>query len=308
MAKEMRAVYTETLIEEAQKNKNIIVMEADLMKATGTTAFQKACPNQTVNVGVAEANLVGVAAGLSVEGKIPFAATFGCFASRRAFDQFFLSANYAKLNVKLVGTDPGISAAFNGGTHMPFEDIALMKTIPHLTIVEPSDPISLKAIIQLVAKHEGCVYMRLHRKGIEDVYKEGERFELGKAKVLREGSDITIAALGPILVCEALKAADELAKEGIKATVIDVITIKPFDKQTIFDSAKKTGKLITAENHQLSGGFGSAVAEEIAECNYGFAFKRIGVKDQFGEVGTQAYLQEKFGMSAKHIIALAKSM
>lgn len=185
--KEMRAVYCDTLIGLAAKNPAIMVVEADLMRASGTMPFKTAYPERAVDVGVAEANLVGVSAGLSVVGKIPFAATFGCFASRRVFDQFFISANYAGLNVKLVGTDPGISAAFNGGTHMPFEDIGMMKLIPGLTILEPSDPVSLKALVEACAAHYGCTYMRLHRKPIAPLYPESETFELGTGKVLQIG-------------------------------------------------------------------------------------------------------------------------
>jgi transketolase len=178
--KEMRAVYAETLIKLGAVNKNIVVVEADLMRATGTTPFAKAYPDRAVNVGVAEANMVGIAAGMSTEGKIPFAATFGCFASRRVFDQFFISANYAQLNVKLVGTDPGVTAAFNGGTHMPFEDLGLMRMVPKLVIIEPSDPVSLAALVEKAADYYGCVYIRLQRKTAPAIYKEGETFEFGK--------------------------------------------------------------------------------------------------------------------------------
>ena len=212
--KEMRAVYCDTLIELAQADDRIMVVEADLMRASGTMAFKQRFPDRAVDVGVAEANLVGVSAGLSAAGKIPFAATFGCFASRRVFDQFFISANYARLNVKLVGTDPGISAAFNGGTHMPFEDIGLMRMIPGLTIIEPSDPVSLKALVKACAEHQGCTYMRLHRKAVPALYEEGESFTLGKGKVLGDGSDVTIIALGAIMVGEAIKARELLKQKA----------------------------------------------------------------------------------------------
>ncbi len=256
--KEMRGgVYCDTLLSLAGNDERIMVLEADLMKASGTVPFkQQFPPRQALDVGgVAEANLVGVAAGLSAGGKIPFAATFGCFASRRVFDQFFISANYAKLNVKLVGTDPGISAAFNGGgTHMPFEDIGLMRMIPNLTILEPADPVSLKALVQQCAKLYGCTYMRLHRKAVQPIYAEDEVFTLGKGKVLQDGSDVTIIALGAILVPEAIKASAILKEQGISAAVIDMHTVKPLDEDLVLTYAKKTGAIVTAENHQVEGG------------------------------------------------------
>ena len=306
--KELRAVYTETLVALGEQNRDIMVVEADLMKATGTGPFAKAFPDRAVNVGVAEANMVCVAAGLSSMGKIPFAATFGCFASRRAYDQFFLSANYARLNVKLVGTDPGVCAAFNGGTHMPFEDLALMRVIPDLTIIEPSDPVSLAALVKLSAETYGCVYLRLQRKPAPALYPAGEAFEFGQAKVLREGPDLTLVALGALMVGEALKAADLLAAEGIRATVIDALSLKPLDSGLILQHAKKTGKLLTLENHQITGGLGSAVAEVLAETGTSLKFRRVGVQGLFGEVGTQDWLAERFGLNAASIVKAAKAL
>lgn len=302
-SKEMRAVYADTLIALAKDDPDIVVVEADLMRATGTGPFAKAFPDRAVNVGVAEANLVGVASGLSSMGKIPFAATFGCFASRRAYDQFFLSANYARLNVKLVGTDPGVCAAFNGGTHMPFEDLALMRAIPGLTIVEPSDPVSLAAFVSLSAAYRGCVYIRLQRKAAPAVYAEGETFEFGKSKVLREGSDAVVVALGAVMVGEALKAAALLEAEGVSVTVIDALSLKPLDVPLILEYGRGCGKIVTAENHQIIGGLGAAVAEAIAESDCRIRLKRVGVEDRFGEVGTQDWLQEHFGLTASRIAA-----
>lgn len=298
--KEMRAVYCDTLIELASENPAIVVVEADLMRATGTTKFKDVYPQRTVDVGVAEANMIGVSAGLSADGKIPFAATFGCFASRRVFDQFFISANYAGLNVKLVGTDPGISAGFNGGTHMPFEDIGMMKLIPNLTILEPSDPVSLKALVRACAEHEGCTYMRLHRKAIKPIYAEGETFELGKGKVLLDGTDVTIIALGAILVPEAIKAAGILKESGISAAVIDMHTVKPLDEELVLAYAKKTGRIVTAEDHQVSGGLGDSVANFLAK-NHPTRMAMVGVQDEFGQVGTQAWLQQYYKMTAEEI-------
>lgn len=305
--KEMRAIYADTLISLAGENPDVVVVEADLMRATGTGSFAKAFPDRAVNVGVAEADMVGIASGLSSMGKIPFAATFGCFASRRAYDQFFLSANYAKLNVKLVGTDPGVCAAFNGGTHMPFEDLALMRVIPELRIVEPSDPVSLAALVRLSAETYGCVYLRLQRKAAPARYPEGEKFEFGKAKVLREGKDATIVALGALMVGEALTAADLLAAEGVSATVLDALSLKPLDLPLILSSARLSGKLVTAENHQIVGGLGSAVAEALAESDEDIRLRRVGVRDLFGEVGTQDWLQDRFGLTAAGIAAAVTS-
>ncbi len=307
--KEMRAQYAETLMSLVEEGSNIVVVEADLMRATGTGPFAKKYPERAINVGVAEANLVGVSAGLSAGGKIPFAATFGCFASRRAFDQFFLAANYARLNVKLVGTDPGVTAAYNGGTHMPLEDIALMRAIPDLVILEASDPTSLDALVRAAAGRYGSVYMRLQRKPAAFIYPAGEKFEIGKSKVLREGKDVVLLALGCLMVKEALKAADLLAAEGIKAAVVDALSVAPLDAETIGRLMNATGRIVTCENHRVTGGLGSAVAELIAEGAAPVRLRRIGAgANDFGEVGTQDWLAERFGMTAPHIVAAAKEL
>ena len=301
----MRAIYAQTLIELAEKDERIILLEADLMKASGTGVFKNRFPERTFNMGVAEANMVGVAAGLSAGGKIPFADTFGCFAARRTYDQFFISANYARLNVKLVGTDPGIAATYNGGTHMPFEDLGIMRNIPGLIVFEPCDPVSLKKLVQESACHPGCTYMRLFRMSADTIYPENESFELGKGKVLMDGTDVTIIATGVIMVNEALKAAELLKSKGISVAVIDMHTIKPVDKELIVRYAQKTGFIITCENHQIINGLGSAVAEALVE-NCPCRMKRIGVEDEFGEVGTQEYLQERFKLTAGHIVDKVK--
>lgn len=285
---EMRSVYVETLIALAERDERIMVCEADLMRAHGTTKFADRFPGRAVDVGVAEANLVGVSAGLSLGGKIPFAATFGCFASRRAFDQFFLSANYARLNVKLVGTDPGVTAAFNGGTHMPFEDVGLMRMVPGLTIFEPADPVSLRALMKQSASMWGCTYMRLPRKSVEPVYEEGEEFTLGKGKLLFDGDDVTIIAMGGLLVGEAIKAHGMLAEEGIDAAVIDMHTVKPLDEELVLHHARKSGAVVTAENHQIAGGLGAAVANCLS-CACPTPMRMVGIRDEFGQVGTQAW-------------------
>jgi transketolase len=316
--KEMRAVYAQTLIDIARNDPSIMVVEADLMRATGTQPFKAAYPERAVDVGVAEANMLGVAAGLAAEGKIPFAATFACFASRRAFDQFFLSGAYARLPVKLVGTDPGITATFNGGTHMPFEDLGILRTVPGIDIVEPSDPVSLAALVPQIAKSGKVAYLRLHRKAVEDIYPAGETFTLGKAKLLKEGKDAVILALGAVMVPEALAAAALLKAEGIDAAVIDAISVKPLDAELIGSWIQKTGAVVTAENHQRIGGLGSAVAELMAESGWETTagsgnprparLARIGVADEFGEVGTQDWLKTRFGLTAKDIAEAVRTL
>lgn len=308
-SKELRLSYTETLIDLAKENKNIVVLEADLSKTTGTQAFKELFPDRFINVGIAEANMVGVASGLSAAGKIPFAATFACFASRRAYDQFFLSANYARLNVKLVGTDPGVTAAFNGGTHMPFEDLALMRVIPGLTIIEPSDPISCAAFVKEMYKMYGCCYLRIPRKpAVPNLYPTHESFTIGTSKVLKNGNDICIIALGALMVQESLKAAESLSKDGISASVIDVLTLKPLDLTTILDQSMKCKAVLTAENHQVIGGLGSAVAEILLENEYKGKFGRVGIQDEFGEVGTLDYLVKRFGLDSESIITKVKEL
>ncbi len=303
----MREVYTKTLIELAERDPNIILLEADLMTAHGTREFKERFPDRFINVGVAESNLVGVAAGLSRTGKIPFAITFGSFATRRANDQFFVSANYAGLNVKLVGSDPGINALYNGGTHMPSEDAGLMRGVPKLVVFEPADTVSLRELMKQSAYHRGCTYMRLLRKGAPTIYQEGQRFKLGQGVVLKDGKDITIFAVGFPMVQESQKAAELLSKENIDAAVIDMHTIKPIDKELVVKYAEKTNAVITCENHQITNGLGSAVAEVLCE-NRPTIMKRIGINDEFGEVGDLEYLQQRYGLTAANIIEQAKKL
>jgi len=306
--KEIRAGYVDTITALAAKNKNIVVLEADLASCTNTGNMKNTYPNQYVNVGIAEANMVGVAAGLSVVGKIPFAASFGCFASRRVHDQFFISANYARLNVKLIGTDPGVTAAMNGGTHMPFEDIALMQVIPNLVVLEPSDYYSCAALIKEAADYYGCVYFRFPRKPVPVIYNEKEAFSFGKSKLLKEGKDLVFVCLGSLLVNEALKAREALAAEGIDAGVLDLLSVKPLDKETILTLAGKVKALVTAENAQLDGGVGSTVAALLAENGLKCKFGRIGIQNEFGEVGTQDYLAKRFGLTAEKLAEKARGL
>lgn len=306
--KELRKAYCEKLIEIAKKDPRLVVLEADLMGASGTKAFKTEFPDRAINVGIAEANMVGVASGLSLQGFIPFAASFGTFAGRRAFDQFFLSSNYAKLNVKLVGTDPGVSAAFNGGTHMPFEDVGLMRMIPDLVIVQPSDPSSAAAFTELVYKHQGCTYMRLHRKDMPFIYAEDEKFEIGKAKVHCQGTDVTLIAVGAVMMNEVLKAAEILKGKGISVSVVDALSIKPYDKEMVRDQAKRTGKLVVCEDSNVLGGLGAAIAQQIVEEGLSCKLANVAVMDKFGQVGTQDWLVKAFNLSAEDIVKKAEDL
>jgi transketolase len=306
--REIRAAYVDTLVALAEKNKDIVVLEADLMNCTNTGVFKKAYPDRFFNCGIAEANMVSIAAGLSTLGKIPFAASFGCFAARRVFDQFFLSANYARLNVKLTGTDPGVTSAFNGGTHMPFEELALMRVVPGLTVIEPSDPVACAAFVRLMAEEYGCHYLRIPRKPVPVLYPENETFKFGKAKVLKEGKDVCFIALGSLMVNQSLKAAETLAVSGISASVLDVLTLKPIDRNAILEQAGKVRAIISAENAQIAGGLGGATAEILAENGYRCKFARIGIRDEFGEVGTQDYLVDRFGLDVGSLVKKAQEL
>lgn len=308
--REMRTVFINTLVETAKEDDRIVLIDADLGKAGATAAFAQTFPDRHINVGVAEANMIGVAAGLASIGKLPIAQTFGCFASRRVFDQFFISVGYTHLPVTLVGTDPGISAAFNGGTHMPFEDLGTMRLIPTMTIVEPSDPVSLAALLPQILTQEKPSYIRLHRKPLPLLYNEGERFQIGKCKVLRQGGagSILLIALGGIMVNEALEAAKLLEAKGQSVTVIDTLTVKPLDSEGILSALSQAKAVLTCENHQVCGALGSAVAELMAEHRVSLPFSRIGIRDQFGEVGTEQWLKNHFKLDSLSIAETALSL
>jgi len=298
--KDMRDIYNETLMEMAENDDRIVVLDADLMSSNGTMPFKERFPGRAFDVGVAEADMVGIAAGLSSVGKIPFAASFCSFAGRKTYDQFFISANYAHLNVKLVGTDPGVTAVFNGGTHMSFEDGGIMRNIPGLIVFEPADGVALRNLVKEAVEHYGSTYMRMHRKGNERFYSENETFKFGKGKVLQDGTDITIIAVGLIMLREAMDASELLKKENISAAVIDMHTVKPVDRKLVLEYARKTGAVVTCENHQVNNYLGSAVAEVLSE-SYPTLMTRVGVPDKFGEVGDLNYLKERFGLTASNI-------
>ncbi|CEG28530.1 transketolase family protein [Bacillus sp. B-jedd] len=301
---EMRQAYAETLLELALASPEVIGLEADLMSAISTNKIAKQIPGQIINCGIMEANMMGVAAGLSLTGKIPFIHTFAQFATRRAFDQLFVSGAYARLNLKILGSDAGVTAEHNGGTHMSFEDIGLARLIPEATVYEASDATMLKSLLRQSAREYGIHYIRTIRKKAVKLYEAGEVFERGKGKVVRDGSDVAIIACG-IMVAEALRAADLLAGSGIEAAVIDMYSIKPIDTQLIVQYAEKTNFIITAENHNAIGGLGSAVAEVLSE-HRPTKMKRIGVKEQFGQVGKTDYLKQYYKLTARDIANAAR--
>lgn len=300
----MRAAYCNTLIEMADKDKRVVVLDADLMKSMGMIPFLKAHPSRTFNCGVQEANMIGVAAGLSATGKVPFAHTFGPFATRRCFDQIFLSAAYSKLNIRIAGSDPGITAAYNGGTHMPFEDMGLMRCIPSATLLEPTDCVMLKDLLWQIKDMYGVFYIRIQRKEPQMIYEPGSTFSIGKGIVLKDGADVTLITSG-CLVSDTLEAAKILEEKGISARVVNIFTWKPIDSELIVKCTEETGAIVTVENHNIINGLGSAVAEVLVE-NKPVPMERIGSRDRFGEVGSVDYLKKAFNMTADDIVKAAQ--
>lgn len=304
-AREMRAVYCETLQQLARENDRIAVLDADLVGSSGTKPFFNEFPDRAIDCGIQENNMIGVAAGMSAAGMIPFAHSFGPFASRRCVDQIFISCAYAKLNVRIVGSDPGVTAAYNGGTHMPFEDMGALMSIPQITLLEPTDSVQLRWMIRQLEKEYGVYYIRMLRKNAVGVFEEGSDFELGKIARLKEGADVAIVCSG-ILVGEALKAAAALEAQGVSAAVLNAFTWKPLDAETLAEYAAKCGCMVTAENHNITGGLGAAVAASLARTRP-VPVEMVGVNDEFGEVGTEDFLRKRFDLTADHIIRAAKA-
>lgn len=298
--RELRDCVVETLQELMKDDDKITALEADLGGASGFTKIKKTNPERFIQCGIAEANMMGVAAGLSLTGFKPFTHTFAPFATRRVFDQLFLSGAYAGNTINVYGSDPGFSVASNGGTHTAWEDVALIREIPGAVICDPADDVQMEWIIKEFLKMEGIHYVRSNRKAVRNVYKKGSSFKIGQGNILKEGKDILIIAAGQ-LVSEALDCAEELEKEGYSVEVIDMFTIKPLDEKLLIKEAKGKTKIVTIENHSIYGGLGSAVSEVIAENGISVPVKRIGVKEKFGQVGTAEFLQEEFGLTAKQI-------
>lgn len=300
-----REAYGKALVELGKENKNIVVLDADLSKSTKTADFAKAYPERFFNIGIAEADLIGTAAGLSTCGKIPFASTFAMFAAGRAFEQIRNSVCYPKLNVKIAATHAGLTVGEDGASHQSVEDISLMRSIPNMTVICPADDVETMAAIKAASEYYGPVYIRLGRSSVPTINDRPEyKFEIGKAVVLREGKDVTLFATG-IMVSEAIKAAEELQKEGIEAEVINIHTIKPIDADAVLASVKKTKAAVTCEEHSVIGGLGSAVCEVLSE-SFPAVVKRVGVKDTFGESGKPNELLKKYGLTAEDIVKAAK--
>lgn len=303
----MSVTYFDTMMRLMEKNSDIMELEADLgvcILGGGYKDMEKAHPKQLINCGIQEANMVGVACGLSAVGKIPFAHTFAPFIARRANDQIFISGCYAGSNIRLVGSDPGVMAAFNGGTHMPFEDVAALRAFPEITIIEPTDSAMLADLMEQLVDLKGVYYIRLARKNMNRVYEMGSSFTIGKGNVLRGGNDVTIVATG-IMVADAIEAAKQLEAQGISARVVDMFTIKPVDEELLVKCAKETGAIVTAENHNVIGGLAGAVCEALSD-KCPVIVEKVGVQDTFGEVGPIDFLKEKFHLTAADIVEKAK--
>ena len=294
---EMRKVYSSKLAELMEKHDEVIALEADLMNAITTNKVQNKYPERVINCGIMEANMVGVAAGMSIAGKYPFAHTFTAFASRRCFDQLFMSGAYQKNNIKIIASDAGVTAVHNGGTHMSFEDMGIMRGLADTVVMEMTDAVMFENILEQLAIKDGFYWIRTIRKNAVTIYEKGSTFEIGKGNVLKDGSDITLIANG-IMVSEALKAAEILEKEGKSVAVIDMFTLNPIDKELIEKYAQKTGKIVTCENHSIHNGLGSAVAEVIAETGNA-KLRRIGIKERL------EFLMNEYELTAEHIYKAA---
>lgn len=302
-----RDAYGKALAELGKRNENVVVLDADLSKSTKTAVFQKEFPSRFFNMGIAEQNLMGTAAGLAAAGKIPFASTFAMFATGRAFEIIRNSICYPKLNVKICATHAGITVGEDGASHQSLEDLACMRVIPNMVVINPADAVTTQKAIFAVAEHQGPVYVRLGRLNVPVIYDEADiSFEIGKGIEVRDGKDVTLVATG-IMVSEALKARELLAQEGIDARVIDIHTIKPIDKDILVKAALETGAIVTAEEHNIVGGLGSAVAEVLGELQP-VPIKRIGTKDTFGESGKPDELMKKYGLTAEAIAEAAKAV
>ena len=297
--------YMEALIEEAKKDKSIVVLDADLARSSGTVTFQEAFPERHFDIGIAEANMISIASGMADRGLKPWVHSFAPFAVRRCLDQIYVSGAYSKRNIKVIGCAPGILATITGGTHMPFDDLADMLAIPEMLVVEPSDNNQIAWLVKALNNYDGMAYIRFDRTKLFDFYKEGSEFELGKAVQLKDGKDVTIIAIGAVCLNQAMLAAKELESDGINARVLDMFTVKPLDKEAIVNAAKETGAIVTVENANEMVGLGSQVAQVLAMDTYA-PLECVGSHDRFGEVGNLPYLMEAFNLTAKDIIKSVK--
>jgi transketolase len=302
---EMRFVYGETLNELIEQNPNVICLEADLSKASGTNpTLASRHPANFLNVGVAEANMIGIAAGLASEGKIPFCASFSCFATRRVYDQITISVAYANLNVKIVGTSPGVTAGPNGGTHMCFQDLAIMRAMPNLHVYSPCDALELRSVLRTMASTRQPTYMQLVRHKVAKIFDAEYAFDPMRAVRLREGRDVTLVSTG-YMTQFAVPVVDELEGAGLSVELLHYPSVKPFDADSLVASARKTRGVVTVENQSILGGLGGAVCEVLSE-QCPTRVVRLGVPDQFGEVASESYLFEKHGFGPSHIAAACR--
>ncbi|MGI5858152.1 MAG: transketolase family protein [Tepidanaerobacteraceae bacterium] len=300
-----REAYGEALAEIGEEIKDIVVLDADLSGSTKTAIFAKKFPERFFNMGIAEQNLMGTAAGFATCGKIPFASTFAIFATGRAFEQVRNSICYPGLNVKIAATHAGLTVGEDGATHQAIEDLAIMRALPNMTVINPADSVEARKAVRAAALHKGPVYLRFGRLPVETIFDEDYEFEIGKGKVLKEGTDAAIIATG-IMVGEALKAAEILEKDGIKAMVVNIHTLKPIDEEIILKAAE-CGAIVTAEEHNVIGGLGSAVAEVLAE-KKPTLMRRIGIKDEFGQSGKPQELLKLYNLTAEDIVKAVKEM
>ena len=300
-----RDAYGLALVELGKENENIVVLDADLSKSTKTCNFKDAYPERFFNMGIAEQNLMGVAAGLAAAGKVPFASSFAVFATGRAYDQIRNSIAYPKLNVKIAATHAGLTVGEDGGSHQMLEDIALMRALPNMTVIVPADSVEAAAAVKAAAEYKGPVYIRLGRSKVETIFDENYKFRIGKGTVVKEGTDVTLFACG-IMVETALKAAEILASDGINAAVVNLSTIKPLDTALIVKMAEETKAAVTCEEHTILGGLGSAVAEVLVE-NCPIPMERVGVEDKFGQSGLPDELLKAYGLTAEKIAEKAKA-
>ena len=304
---DLQVVYAQTLGELMGENSQIVCLEADLALASSTIPIvSEKYSERFIDAGVSEANMIGLAAGLSIEGKIPFCHSFSCFTTRRVYDQITISVAYPNNNVKIVGTAPGLTQGSNGGTHMCFLDLALMRVMPNMHVYSPCDAYELRAIMRYMSKTQQPTYMQLVRYRVPGIFDDNYEFDPNHARVLREGGDVTIVATG-YMVQFVLAAAAELAEQGIQADVLHYPSVKPFDADTLVASARKTGGVVTVENQSTIEGLGGAVCETLSE-RHPVRVKRLGVPDKFGEVATEEYLFDKHGFSLCHIVAAAKDL
>lgn len=304
--KEIFEIFSETMEALFLEDSATVYIDADLMSSLKTKHLWEKYPDNVFNTGIQEANMIGIAGGMNLVGLKPYVHSFAPFAVRRCYDQIYLTGGYGRKSIRIIGSDPGICAADNGGTHMTFEDIAVMRSIPDACVIDISDGGMFRQLLKKTKDRNGITYFRTPRRGLSDIYSDDTEFALGSGKLLREGSDVTIIASG-IMVSSALRSAEELHGMGVEACIVDPVTIKPLDEDLIIGCAKKTKAVVTAENHNIIGGLGGAVAELLSE-KYPVRVERVGVQDRFGQVGNEAYLRDQYSLTSEEITLKVKNI